>query len=142
VPLSNDKDKSWTGWLVNGLGGREAELVEILGTNLVNSDIPKTTVRGGTVNMWWRKDSRYVDVTSTLDGTITSTIHVQEYGRNLWIGRAVESFRWTDNYYKRMAIAAFIDAIDICISQTLEKMATAEDIRRVSEPTLPVRGNN
>ena len=42
--------------------------------------------------LWWRRDSRFIDVESSMDGEI-ATIHVQEYGTALWVGRAAGSNR-------------------------------------------------
>jgi hypothetical protein len=82
--------------------------------------------------MWWRKDSPYIDVTSTLDGSITSTIHMQEYGTSLWVGRALESSsQW--NYYKRMAASAFIETIDRCIRETTLTMVDTDAIHSVED---------
>ncbi len=82
--------------------------------------------------MWWRKDSRYIDVTSDLDGTITTTIHIQEYGTSLWIGRAVENYAHS-NYYKRMSARAFIETIDRCIVEAALTLADKSDIRDVTD---------
>jgi len=132
MPLKNDVDKVWDGWLIDGLGGREEAFQKALVTTLETRNIPKCTVKAGTVNMWWRKDSRYIDVTSTLDGSVTSTIHIQEYGTSLWVGRALESTsQW--NYYKRMATSAFIETIDRCIKDTTLTMVDAAAIHDVAD---------
>jgi hypothetical protein len=47
---------------------------------------PKSKVKIGTVNLCWRIESRYIDFSGSLDGMITRTIHLQEYGTGLWIG--------------------------------------------------------
>src|SRR5262245_5979094 len=91
MPLNNDAKKSWEGWLVDGAGGREQEYQQALIQALTARNIPKVEVRPVTVNMWWRKDSLGIDVKSTLDGDQLSTIHVQEYGTSLWVGRAAEA---------------------------------------------------
>jgi len=132
MPLNNDVNKSWDGWLVDGLGGREEAYQNALAAALETRNIPKCTVRIGTVNMWWRKDSRYIDVASNLDGLITSTIHIQEYGTSLWVGRAVESYSQS-NYYKRMAASAFIETVDRCIRETTLTMVDAAAIHDVSD---------
>ena len=82
--------------------------------------------------VWWRRDSRYIDATSNLDGTITTTIHIQEYGTSLWIGRAVESYAQS-NYYKRMAASAFVETIDRCIREAILTMVEASAIRDVND---------
>lgn len=132
MPLNNDVNKAWDGWLIDGLGGQGEAFQKALVSALEARNIPKCTVKVGTVNMWWRKDSRYIDVTSALDGTITSTIHIQEYGTSLWIGRAVESYAQS-NYYKRMAASAFIGTIDRCIRDTVLTMVEASAMHDVTD---------
>jgi len=132
MPLRNDVNKTWAGWLVDGLGGREEAYQKALVETLKSRDIPKCTVTAGTVNMWWRKDSRYIDVTSTMDGSIMSTIHIQEYGTSLWIGRALEASS-QHNYYKRMAASAFVETIDRCIRETTLTMVDATAIHDIED---------
>jgi len=133
MPLGNDKEKYWTGWLIEGLGGKEAEFTSALEDTIQERRIPSSEVKRGTLNMWWRRDSRYIDVTSKMDGTITTTIHVQEYGSSLFVGRAAESYKQT-NYYKRMAAAAFLETIDRCIVETFRSMVAEGEIRTISDP--------
>lgn len=132
MPLSNDKDKAWEGWLVDGAGIHvdhyHGELVKALQAR----NIPKATVRPGRVNMWWRKDSLCIDVSSSMDGDIVATVHVQEYGTSLFVGRATESYKQT-NYYKRMAASAFLATVDRCIRETIEAIAGAASVRAVGE---------
>lgn len=118
MPLPNDKDKFWAGWLVEGLGGKEKEFRDTLEAVLKARKMPKAQVNTGYVNMWWRRDSLYVDITSGLDGTITTTVHLQEYGTSLFIGRAAES-EHQSNYYKRMASSALLETVDRCIRETI-----------------------
>lgn len=136
MPLSNDKEKYWVGWLVDGLGGRETDVQQQLAAAIEARNIPKASVRSGTVNMWWRKDSRFIDVSSSMDGTITTTVHVQEYGTSLFVGMAAESYKQT-NYYKRMASAAFLETVERCIRETLESIAGASALHSVSDPVTP-----
>jgi hypothetical protein len=132
MPLTNNPNQAWTGWLVDGLGSRLDECKDAIVNTVKARNIPKSEVNLGTVNMWWRKDSRYIDVTSTLDGTIITTIHIQEYGTSLWIGRAVESYA-TSNYYKRMAASAFIETIDRCIREALLTIVDVSAVRDVPD---------
>ncbi|GIK42404.1 MAG: hypothetical protein BroJett011_62370 [Chloroflexota bacterium] len=132
MPLGNSADKEWTGWLVDNLGSREQEFQQALMTALEARKIPKSKITAGTVNMWWRKDSRCIDVVSDLDGNIMATIHIQEYGSGLMIGRAVDPpAQW--NYYKRMAAGAFTETIDRCIRETILSMAAEEEVRTVTD---------
>lgn len=130
MPLSNDTDKTWTAWLIADAAGNEGPYVDALLAALNAAQIPKATIRAGTLNMWWRKDSRYIDVTSTMDGSITSTIHVQEYGTSLFVGRAVESYKQS-NYYKRMASTAFLNVVDRSIAAAL--LSLGAETTRVTE---------
>lgn len=137
MPLTNDASKYWEGWLVDGLGDQLDTFQKILVASIQSRNIPKCTVSTGILNMWWRKDSHYIDAKSTLDGDIVSTIHLQEYGTSLWIGRAVESFFLTANYYKRMAASAFIESIDRCIHETILTMVDAAAIHNVKDIGKP-----
>ena len=132
MPLTNEANKDWVGWLVDGLSDRVEEYHKALAAALEARKIPKCVIQSGTVNMWWRKDSRHIDVTSSLDGTITCTIHTLEYGTSLWVGRALESYSQA-NYYKRMAASAFIETIDRCIRETTLTMVDAAALHDVKD---------
>ena len=133
MPLANNKDKTWAGWLIDGLGGQEQTFHNSLVAALQSRQIPKCTIKPGTLNMWWRKDSLYIDVISTLDGTMISTIHIQEYGTSLWIGRAFDAQSATWNYYKRMALSAFLRTVDRCIRETILTMVDETAIHDVED---------
>lgn len=134
MPLSNDVNKVWDGWLVDGLGGHEESFQKALVEALEARGIPRCTIKTGTVNMWFRKNSHYIDVSSSLDSPILSTIHIQEYGTSLWVGRALESARqW--NYYKRMAASAFVETVDRCIRETILTMVDESALHGVSDVT-------
>ena len=81
--LTNDVYKEWDGWLVDRLGGKEEAYQQMLVATLQAHNIPNCTVKTGTLNMWWRKNSTCIDVMSTLDGNMMTTIHIQEYGTGL-----------------------------------------------------------
>jgi hypothetical protein len=132
MPLNNDVCKLWAGWLIDGLGGREEYYQKALVLALETRSIPKSSVTTGTVHMWWLKNSRHIDVTSDLDGLILSTIHIEEYGRSLWVGRAIESYSQS-NYYKRMAASALIETIDSCIRETALTLVDATAIHSVAD---------
>lgn len=122
MPLINNADTQWDGWLIDNLGGRDEEYQKNLVSALQARRIPKSNISTGTVNMWFRPNSRYIDVVSDLDGKVVSTIHIQEYGSSLWVGRAILAVsHW--NYYKRMAAVAFVLTIDRCIRETVLTMA-------------------
>jgi hypothetical protein len=122
----------WIGWLVDGQGGREEVFQKAFVAALEARDIPKCTIRTGTVNMWWRKDSRHIDVSSSLDGNVMGTIHVQEYGRSLWIGLAIDS-SVLGNYYKRMAASAFVQTVQRCIDETILTLVEASAVHNVAD---------
>lgn len=132
MPVSRNKETVWDGWLVDGLGEQEEKYQQALVKALEARDLPKTKVRIGTVNMWWRKDSRHIDVVGKLDGIIIITIHIQQYGSSLWIGRAIESFSQS-NYYKRMASSAFMETVDRCIQEATLTMVNAEAMHKVHD---------
>ena len=73
------------------------------------------------VNMWWRKDSPVIALTSSLEKTapFNGFIYVQDYGRSLLIGRAVVEPD-TLNRFKWMAAAAFEHLIDSAINEIVE----------------------
>ena len=64
---------------------------------------------------------------------MTTTIHVQPDGTSRFVGRAVESSWWTDNYYKRMATAAFLETIDRIILETLVEANEGRPVRLVAD---------
>jgi len=140
VPLKNIDEMQWVGWLVDDIANQCESVRELLAKNIDKRGIPKCTVRVGEVNMWWRKNSLYIDVESNLDSSTVSTIHIQEYGTGLWVGRAIEGNAWRWNYYKRMAASAFIETIDRCIQETLLSIVNANALHRVSDFTQPVAG--
>ncbi len=130
MPIGNSADKSWAAWLVDGLGGKEEEFYKALWATLKARDIPRATFKSGTTNMWWRRDSHFIDVTSNMDGKIACTIHLQEYATGLFVGRAAESYYQT-NYYKRMAAAAFLETVDRCIYATILTMVGESEVHEL-----------
>ena len=132
MPLNNNASMEWSGWLIDNLSSRIDECQQAIVTTIKAREIPQSTVSTGRVNMWWRKDSRYIDATSNLDGIITTTIHIQEYGTSLWIGRAVESYAQS-NYYKRMPASAFVETIDRCIRDAILTLVESSAIRDVTD---------
>ncbi len=133
MPLSNDEKKMWDGWLIDGIAGRIDEYEKALIDALKAKNLPKCEIYYGTNNMWFRKDSHYIDVESTLDGEVVCTIHLQDYGISLWVGRAVESHFFRSNYYKRMAVSAFITTIDRCIHEATLKLVDATAFHEVED---------
>lgn len=132
MPIGNDQNKEWTGWLIDDLGSSLEDVRSAIVAAINARKIPKSKVSTGTVNMWFRGNSLYIDATCSLDGTINATIHIQEYGTSTWIGRAVEAYS-TYNYYKRMAASAFVWTIDECIREAILTISNADAVRDVGD---------
>lgn len=131
---------SWTGWLIDGAGGREDEICRALEAALRAREIPKSEIKTVHHNMWWRRDSRKVEVTSALDSKVTVSVHVQEYGQSLWIGRAVHhNSDW--NYYKKMGASALTETIDRCIAESLAVLSPPDTVRTVTDVTSEAAGS-
>ena len=130
MPIKNSEDKSWTAWLVDGLGAKEEEFYKALWATLNAREFPSASFKSGTTNMWWRRDSHFIDVKSDMDGKIECTIHLQEYATGLFVGRAAESYSQT-NYYKRMAAAAFLETVDRCIYATILTMVGESEVHEL-----------
>jgi hypothetical protein len=137
MPLSNDKEKLWDGWLADGLGDKVAEVQRAMIASLQSRDMPKTVIRPGTVNMWWRQQSTCIDLSCDLDGRVNVTIHIQPFGSSMWIGRAVDGNWIRDNYYKRMAARAFLETVDRSILETLESAANGGTIKAIKDRPEP-----
>lgn len=130
MPLSNHKDRTWVGWVAyNSLqplpDDAETKIAADVQATIIRllkaANIPKGKVTETTANMWWRPKTRAIDVESAIDGTLKATIHIQEFGTSLFIGRASE-LSSNDNYYKRMAYSAFVGVIDHNIVLALEEL--------------------
>lgn len=131
---------SWTGWLIDGAGGREEEICAALEGALRARDIPKSDIKTVKHNMWWRRDSLKVEIVSTLDSKVRVSVHVQEYGKSLWVGRAVEhNSDW--NYFKKMGASALTETIDRCINESLATLTPAGSVRSVLDVTAGSTGS-
>lgn len=137
MPLPNSDEMQWSGWLADNAGSQCELFRALLAQKIEDKGIPKCKVTLGTINMWWRKDSLYIDVESSLDGTTISTIHIQEYGTGLWVGRAIDGNAWRWNYYKRMATGAFIETVDRCIRDALLSIVEESALHSVSDFVKP-----
>ncbi len=134
MPLKNDPDKEWIGWLVHDAVEHHHGFLDALFERFDEHAIPKASIKTGTLKMWWY-DSKYVDVTSTLDKSSMCTIHVAPYGRSLWVGRAAERRRaFSVNYHIDMAASAFLTMIDRCIESAVYSIAPG-GIQTVSSAT-------
>lgn len=122
MPFDKKTDVSWSGWLFDNLGGREKDLEIALREVIERRKIPNCKIKTGTVDMWWRSKSLYVDVTQTLDGPVEVTIHIQEYGTSIWVAIVSEDSKQTKasgshNYYKFMARTLFLDMLGMCVEE-------------------------
>jgi hypothetical protein len=79
IPVANSSETPWTGWLLSGAPDSRGSLLEKIRNALDREQWPKVSVNEHKLNMWY-SDATCIDVVSTLDGTSTSTIHVNEYG--------------------------------------------------------------
>lgn len=126
MPLPNNAETEWTGYLVEGLSGSAAAVVEHIALEITNRQLPKVDVSPTTVNMWWRDRSPCLDLKSSVDGEVGCTVHVMDYGTALFIGIAYAPMSRLGNYYKRMAAGAFLESIDRSISQALRALSEGE----------------
>lgn len=126
MPIANRQDVAWKGFLIEGLAGSEQLLLKNLQASLAAKKLPKVTIRQATVKMWWRPNRPCLDITSILDGSFVCTIHLMEYGTDLFIGVAHTGD--LTNYYKQMAAACFLEAIYSCVAEVVK--ATAAELNR------------
>ena len=120
MPLINSKDNQWNGYLVDDLAGATESFMQDFEARLRARNLSKVTWNRTTVNMWWTKQSPCMDIVSNVDDTVGSTVHVMDYGTALFIGIAFTGSWLTDNYYKRMAAACFLETIDRCVCEAVK----------------------
>lgn len=123
MPLGNDANKEWNGYLVEGLAGSGPAFLRYLQERLAAHNLPKVRSNPATVNMWWRKDSPCLDIYSEIDGMVMVTVHAMDYGTGLFVGVAYVAVSSLGNYYKRMAATAFLTALDNCLTEAVELTA-------------------
>jgi hypothetical protein len=122
MPLPNNSDTLWNGYLVTDLLGQGETVISSLEKIIDSRNLPKVKRERQKLNMWWRKDSLCLDVTSEIDGSILCTVHIMDYGTSLFVGVAFGAITSLGNYYKRMAAAAFIETIDRCVLQAINEV--------------------
>jgi len=148
MPIKNDPETNWVGWLIDSARGRNEEFEHTLLEALTTRNLPmygredsgSAEIKSGTTNMWWRKDSRYIDLKTQLDGTIECTIHIQDYGSSLFIGVAAQKPDERDNYYKRMATMAFIESIERVVVGTIMGLTTEDTVHAVTKKNWGTQG--
>lgn len=119
MPLQNNSEMDWNGYLIEGLAGCGAQLLHNLELQINARQLPKVTLSQFRVDMWWRPDSLCLDIISKIDGTVQCTIHAMDYGSALFVGVAYAAISRLGNYYKRMAAAAFLETVDRCLSDAI-----------------------
>ena len=131
MPIANTQGTAWTGYLVRGYEGTREDFVEKLQVRLEEQELPKANVQTASVNMWYRPDSLCLDVGSDLDGNSFCTIHVMDYGSQLFVG--VSHSAEVTNYYKQMAAACLLRSVLDCLLDVFEEVgADAADGINVS----------
>lgn len=125
MPLGNNAETEWNGYLVDGMQGRAPEFLKMLAAALQERSLPRVAVTPAKVNMWWRDESPCLDVRSSIDGDVQCTVHAMDYGTSLFVGVAFAPVSKLGNYYKRMAAVAFLESIDRCLDAALRRTASA-----------------
>lgn len=124
MPLQNNPNYEWNGYLIESFAGNSQSLLTNLQAALTNRKLPQVTIKPARVNMWWRADSPCLDITSTIDGSVMCTVHMMDYGTSMFIGVASAAVSGLGNYYKRMAAAAFLETVDRCVNEAITATAT------------------
>lgn len=138
-------DDFWIGWLVDGLGHRNDEIFTRLEQAIHNRNIPMHGNRGreesvsvstGEVDMWWRRDSKQLTVTSELDGKVIAKVVSQDYGTSLWVAILFEmkAGDFGENWAKSMAWAAFQETLERVVREAIVEVAGDNTITNVSDP--------
>jgi hypothetical protein len=157
MPIGNTSEAVWTGWLIDDYGEPEQHYAQELKAALEAREIPNSSVRMGTTNMWWRPDSIFIDVASRWEESIPPppwvvflpllpprktwvtellTIHVMKYGTRLFVARASVS-RARTTYGRRMASTALLETVDRCIRETTLSMVAADHVHSVRDEQVP-----
>ncbi len=136
MPLPNNKEIQWNGYLVDDLAGATERFVVSVEKRLNTRDLPSVRVQRATVNMWWRRGSLCLDVHSNLDGSVACTVHAMDYGTALFVGIAFNTSFLTDNYYKRMAATCFLESLDRCVHEAVEETTT--EMQRGVSPVIQI----
>jgi len=114
MPLPNNAETAWNGYLVDGVEPDDERFLQELQKRLEARDLPKVALKRPNLNMWWRPDAKCLDLVSKIDGEVECTVHAMPYGTSLFIGIAFRAVSSLGNYYKRMAATAFLETIDRC----------------------------
>ena len=85
------------------------------------------------VDMWWRRGSKQLIVTSEMDGTVIANVITQDYGTSLWVAILLEREE-RDNWAKSMAWAAFRGTLDRVVRYAIIEVAGDNAIIDVADP--------
>ena len=137
-------DEYWIGWLIDNLGHRNDEIFAHLEQAIHNRNIPMyghrdrddtVSVSTDDVNMWWRRNSKQLTVTSEVDGTAVAKVISQDYGTSLWVAVLIErSSDGIDNWAKAMAGTAFHVTIERVVREAIIEVAGDNTITDVPDP--------
>ena len=91
------------------------------------------SVTTSNVDMWWRRDTKQLTVTSEMDGTVVAKVITQDYGTSLWASVLLERDE-RDNWAKSMAWAAFRETLDRVVQDAMAEVAGDNEIIAVADP--------
>ena len=132
----------WVGWLIDNLGHRNDEVFAHLEQAIHNRNIPmygnrdrdsSVSVVTNNVDMWWRRGSKQLTVTSEMDGTVVAKVITQDYGTSLWVAILLERDE-RDNWAKSMAWAAFRETLARVVQDAMVEVAGDNEIIAVADP--------
>ena len=135
-------EEYWIGWLIDNLGHKNDEVFAHLEQAIHNRNIPMYGNRGkedsvsvttSNVDMWWRRDTKQLTVTSEMDGTVVAKVITQDYGTSLWASVLLERDE-RDNWAKSMAWAAFQITLKGVVRDAIAEVAGGNAIIDVADP--------
>ena len=149
-------DGYWIGWLVDGYAEQSSTVLDQIQEEIESRKIPMfgnrdkdegIEVKRGEVDMWWRRDTPELFVSSKMDGVVSGSVATQDYGRSLWVHvwleRKDKKMFFGDNWAKRMHWAAFQKTLVRTVEQALHKIAGEDAITEVLDPrdSIPTNGD-
>ena len=87
-------DGYWIGWLVDGYANQTSTVLDQIQEEIESRKIPMfgnrdkdegIEVKRQEVDMWWRKDTPELFVSSKMDGVVSGSVATQDYGKSLWV---------------------------------------------------------
>lgn len=128
MPLPNNAETAWNGYLIDGIETDDERFLGELQKRLEARDLPKVSLKRPNLNMWWRADAKCLDLVSKIDGEVECTVHAMPYGASLFIGIAFRAVSSLGNYYKRMAATAFLETIDRCVLEAVNELRKEQPV--------------